>query len=131
MVLASEEAAGGGALFAEPAALTPEWSLKLDAPLKTPHRSNRHYLPGIPTGVPKNTSKWSTSWFRQILSIAPWLQVVLLSRFKRTTTMRARHGAIHKAYRGSPHSEKTIVKIMHHLSCHVPAVQFDQVGATD
>ena len=55
MVLGSEEA--GGTPFAEPAALTPEWSLKLDAPLKTPHRSNRDYLPGILAGVLKNTSK--------------------------------------------------------------------------
>ena len=42
MVLGSEDA--GGTAFAEPAALTPEWSLKLDAPLKTPHRSSKDYL---------------------------------------------------------------------------------------
>ena len=69
MVLGSQEAEGGTA-FAEPAALTLEWSLKLDAPPKTPHRSNRDYLPKILTGVLENTSKWSTSWCGQILSAA-------------------------------------------------------------
>ena len=54
MVLGSEEA--GETAFAEPAALTPEWSLKLDAPLKTPHRAKRDYVPTILTRALKNTS---------------------------------------------------------------------------
>ena len=127
MVLGSEEA--GGTAFAEPAALTPERSLKLDAPLKTPHRSNKDYLPSILTGVLKNTAKWSTSWCAQILSAAAWLQVVLLSGFKRTTAMRALHGAIHKAYCESPHSEKGTVKILHHLSYNMPAKRCVVVSA--
>ena len=127
MVLGSEEA--GGTAFAEPAALTPVWSLKLDAPLKTPHTSNRDYLPGILPGVLKNTSNWSTSGCGQNLSQAAWLQVVLLLGFKRTTAMRALHGAIHKAYCGSPHSEKATVKVLHHLSYHMPAKRCIVVAA--
>ena len=62
MVLASEEA--GGTAFAEPASLTPEWSLKLDAPLKRPHRSNRDYLPApgcAAVGFHKNYSNACTA----------------------------------------------------------------------
>ena len=127
MVLCSEDA--GGTAFAEPAALTPEWLLKLDAPFKTPHRSSKHYLPGILTGVLKNTAGWSTSWCGQILSAAAWLQVVLLSGFKRTTAVIALHGAIHRAYCGSPHPEKATVTIMHHLSYHMPAKRCVVVSA--
>ena len=119
MVLGSEELVGTA--FAEPAALTSEWSLKLDAPLTTPHRANRDYLPAILTDVLKNTANESTSWCRQILSAAAWHQVVLLSNYRRATAMCALHGAIHKAYCGNPHSVQATVKVQHHVSYHMPA----------
>ena len=115
MVLGSEES--GGTAFAELAALTSEWSLKLDAPLKTPHRANRDYLSAILTGVLNNTANWSTSWCGQILSAAAWLQVVLLSNYRRATAMRALHGAIHKAYCGSPHSCNQ--QLQFYIMCHI------------
>ena len=51
-----------GTAFAEPAAVTPSWELKLDAPLKSPSRATADYLPAILTGVLKNTGKWATTW---------------------------------------------------------------------
>ena len=43
-----------GTAFAEPAALTPSWELKLDAPLKSPSRATADYLLAILTGALKN-----------------------------------------------------------------------------
>ena len=43
--------------------------------------------------------------------------------------MRALHGAIHKAYCGRPPSEKATVKILHHVSYHMPAKRCAVVSA--
>ena len=90
-------------MFAEPAALSPSWELKLDAPLKSPSRATADYLSTILTRVLTNTGNRATSWLSQILSGAVWLQVSLLCGYKRTTVMRAMHGAVQKAYCGGPH----------------------------
>ena len=46
---------------------------------------------------------------------AAWLQVCLLSQYKRT----ALHSAVQKAYCGSPHSVPATIKVLHHLSYHM------------
>ena len=109
-----------GTAFAEPAALA-GWDLKLDAPLKAPQRAPREHLPAILTGVVKNALPWATSWLSQILSGAAWLQVAPLSGFKRGVAMRALHKAVQKAYCSTPHSVPATIKILHHLSYHMPA----------
>ena len=56
MVLGGGESEGTA--FAELAALTASWELKLDAPWKTPQRAPHEYLPAIFTSVLKNTLPW-------------------------------------------------------------------------
>ena len=60
--------AGDATAFAEPAALTPEWDLKLSEPLIRPHSAYHGLLLSIFTGVLKNILPWADSWLGQILS---------------------------------------------------------------
>ena len=109
---------GGGksTAFAEPAALTPDWCLRLGEPLMSPHRAYKGYLSSIFTGVLKNALPWADTWLGQILGGAAWLQVAILSGFSRAPAMRAMHRAVSKAYAGSPHAHQATTRRLYHLS---------------
>ena len=64
---------GEGCAFIEPAALKPDWSLRLNAPLMSPTLACQGYLGNIMTSVLKNGLTWTRTWLGQILSALAWL----------------------------------------------------------
>ena len=106
--------------FAEPAALTPDWTLRLGPPLLSPHQACPGYLAGIFRGVLKNAMPWAETWIGQNMGACAWLQVALLSGYRRSDVTRAMHRAIARAYAGSPHAHQATTKLVHHVSYHLP-----------
>ena len=106
--------------FIEPAALKPDWSLRLKAPLMPPTLAYQGYLGNIMTSVLKNGLTWTRMWLGQILSALAWLQVMLLSRYRKTVAMCAIHKGIHGAYETSPHAVQATVKCAHSIVHHMP-----------
>ena len=121
MVMVLEGGETARTTFAEQAALTAEWSLELDAPPKTPEHAHREYLASILTGVVKNSLLRATTWISQFLSGAAWLQVTILYGFQRVAAIGAMHKAVQKAHCTTPHSVQATIKVLHHLSYHLPA----------
>ena len=80
--------------YMHPSALDSNWSLKLGPPLLSPSPTYPLYLPCLLTGVPSNGRKWCHSWAAELLSMAAWLQVPILSGFPHATVRRATHAAI-------------------------------------
>ena len=111
---------GNATAFAEPAALTSDWELRLGPPLFRPHQVYPGYLVGIFTGVLKNALPWAETWIGQIMGACAWLQVALLSGYQRTDAMRAMHRAMARAYAGSPHAHQAITKVLDHVSYRLP-----------
>ena len=107
--------------FVEPAALKPDWSLRMQAPLMTPCLAYQGYLGNIMTSVLKNGLPWTRPWLGQIMSALAWLQVMLLSGYKKSVAMRAIHKGIHRAYDTSPHAVQAMVKCVHSVVHHMPA----------
>ena len=101
---------GEGCAFIEPAALKPDWSLRLQAPLMSPSFAYQGYLGNIMTGVLKNGLTWTRTWLGQILSALALVQVMLLSGYRKPLAMRAIHKGIHRAYETSPHAVQATVK---------------------
>ena len=77
--------------FAELAALAPDWNLRLGPPLLSPHQAYPGYLAGIFTGILKNAIPWVETWIFQIMGACAWLQVALLSGYRRSDATRAMH----------------------------------------
>ena len=78
-----------GCAFFEPAALTPQWDLRLVPPVMTPSCSYQAYMPRILTGVLKNGPPWTPNWLGQLMSAAAWMQVVMGHRYHSSTQSRA------------------------------------------
>ena len=110
-----------GCAFVEPAALKPNWSLRMQPPLMTPCLAYQGYLGNIMTSVLKNGLPWTRTWLGQIMSALAWLQVMLLSGYKKLVAMRAIHKGIHRAYETSPHTVQAMVKCVHCVVHHMPA----------
>ena len=106
--------------FSEPTALQLDWSLRLNAPLMTPTLASQGYLGNIMNSVLKTGLTWTRTWLGQILSALAWLQVMLLSGYRKTVAMRAIHKGIHRAYETSPHVVRATVKCAHSLVHHMP-----------
>ena len=106
--------------FAEPAALGDNWSLKLGPPLITPLHSYHGYLPSIFTEVLRNALPWAGTWLGQILGACAWLQVAVVSEYRRAGAMRAMHKAVAKAYACTPHAYQATTKVLHHISHKLP-----------
>ena len=87
-----------GMAFAEPSALTENWTLRLAEPLLTPTCAYPAYLGAIFTGVLKNGLPFTDGWAGQILSAEAWLQVAILLGYSRAEAMRAMHKGLHPAY---------------------------------
>ena len=116
--------AGEGCAFIEPAALKPDWSLQLQAPLMSPSFAYQGYLGNIMTSVLKNGIPWTCTWLGQILSALAWVQlmhVMLLSAYRKLVAMRAIHKRIRRAYETSPHAVQATVKCVHSIVHHMPA----------
>ena len=107
-------------MFIEPAALKPDWSLRLKAPHMTPSLAYQGYLGNIMTSVLKNGLPW-TRTLGQILSALAWLQVMLLSGYRKTVAMCAIHKGIHWVYETSQHAVQATVKCVHSVVHHMPA----------
>ena len=107
---------GSGMAFAEPAALSVSWDLKLGPPLSSLGRAYRGYLGSIFTAVLKNALPFSDSWAAQIFSAAAWLQVAMLSGYGRGKAMRAMHKGVYRAYATAPHDVQATVKAVYSIS---------------
>ena len=61
--------------------LTPDtWDLRYGAPLISPTRAAREYLPCILISSLTGTLPWQETWASQILSALSWAQPAMLSR---------------------------------------------------
>ena len=114
---------GAGMAFAEPAALSASWELKLGPPLLSPGRAYRGYLGSIFTGVLKNGLPFTDSWAAQIFSAAAWLQVAMLSGYGKAEAMRAMHKGVCRAYATAPHDVQATVKAVYSVSYVLPAAR--------
>ena len=110
-----------GLAFADPAALSASWDLKLGPPLLSPGRAYHGYLGAIFTGVLKNGLPFTDSWAAQILSAAAWLQVAMLSGYGRAEAMRAMHKGVYRAYATAPHDVQATVKAVYSVLYTLPA----------
>ena len=72
------------------------------------------------TGVLRNGLTWTRTWLGQILSSLAWLQVMLLSGYKKAIAMHAIHKGIHRSYETSPHAVQGTVKCAHSVVHHMP-----------
>ena len=90
---------GGGhcCASAHPSALTDVYDLRHGAPLISPTRAPREYLPCILIGSPNGTLPWQVTWSSQILSALAWAQLAMLSQYGRITVMRVLHKAMCRA----------------------------------
>ena len=72
---------GGGHCCAitHPSALTDTWELRYGAPLISPTRAPREYLPCILISSLTGTLPWQQTWAGQILSALAWAQLAMLS----------------------------------------------------
>jgi hypothetical protein len=95
---------GGGHCCAvtHPSALTDTWELRYGAPLISPTRAPREYLPCILISSLTGTLPWQQTWAAQILSALAWAQLAMLSGYRRMTVMRALHKAVRRVYAASP-----------------------------
>ena len=114
---------GAGMAFAEPAALSASWELKLGPPLLSPGRAYHGYLGAFFTGVLKNGLPFADSWAAQIFSAAAWLQVAMLSGYGRAEAMRAMHKGVYRAYATAPHDVQATVKAVYSVSYILPAAR--------
>ena len=97
--------------FAEPPALSDNWSLKLGPPLITPMHSYHGYLPSIFTGVLRNALPWAGTRLGQILGVCAWLQVAIVLGYRRADVMCAMHKVVAKAYACTPHAYQATTKV--------------------
>ena len=96
-VVLVRNADGRGTTFAEPSALKGDWTLRLGAPLLSPHSQYLGYLGAIFIGVLKNSLPFAGSWAEQLLSALAWLQVSILAGYSWAATMRAMHKGLQRA----------------------------------
>ena len=87
----------------------------------TPCLAYQGYLGNIMTSVVKNGLPWTRNTLGQIMSALAWLQVMLLSGYKKPVAMRAIHKGIHRVYETSPHAVQATVKCVHSVVHHIPA----------
>ena len=100
LVLSTE---GSATAYIQPSSLTPQWDLKLGPPWVSPHTAHPKYLHGIFTGVLSNSQPWAKSHLAQLLSVAAWCQVAVLSGYSQRDTRHAMHSAIVCSYATSDH----------------------------
>ena len=114
---------GGGqrCIVAHPSALTDTWDLRYGAPLVSPTRATREYLPCILISSLTGTLPWQETWASQILFALPWAQLAMLSGYKRMAMMCALHKAVRRVHAASPWwSESTMCAMYdvgHDLPC--------------
>ena len=114
---------GGGHCCAvtHPSALTDTWGLRYGAPLISPTRARREYLPCILISSLTGTLPWQQTWAAQILSALAWAQLAMLSGYKRMTVMRALHKAVRRVYAASPwwseNTMRAVYSVGHDLPC--------------
>ena len=115
------EPTGKGLAFMEPFALTATWRLCLGPTLLAPDAAHKGYLGSIFTRMLKNGIRWTRSWITDIFSAAPWLQVALLSGYRREPVMRAMHKGLRRAHVTSEHDTRATIKAVYSLSYHMLA----------
>ena len=113
-------AEGSATAYIQPSSLTPHWELKLGPPLVSPRSAHPKYLHGIFTGVLSNSQPWAKSHLAQLLSVAAWCQVAVLSGYSQRDTRRAMHSAIVRSYATSDHDYTRTVAYMHQVVLRVP-----------
>ena len=111
---------GDGTVYAQPSALTKAWDLKLGPPLIAPDRSHPAHLLGILLGVLSNTHQWCTAWARELLSLAVWLQVAVLSRYGTKRLLKAGHSAVARGISTSPHEMQRTVRYLYDVVHRLP-----------
>ena len=85
---------GRGSVYTHPSALDPVWNLKLGPPLLSSHPSYPSYLPCLLIGVLSNSRRWCQTWAGELLSVAAWMQVAVLSGYPLRAVFRAAHSAV-------------------------------------
>ena len=85
----------------------------------TQHHSSRQHtaikVRRILTGALTNGKEWTHTWASEILSALAWVQVAMLSGYRKAFTLRAMHQAIHRAYGDSPHNIQGTIKAARHI----------------
>ena len=77
-------------------------------------------LGNIMTSLLKNGPPWSRTWLGRLMFALAWVQVMLMSGYKKPVAMRAIHKGIHRAYEASPHTVQATVKCVHSVVHHMP-----------
>ena len=103
-----------------PSALDSEWPLKLGPHFLSPSLTHPSYLPCLLTGVPSNGRNWCDSQAGEILSMAAWLQLAILSGFPHATVHRATHVAIVGGLSTSKHDFAPTERFMYFILPHLP-----------
>ena len=111
-----------GLAFAETAALTASWDLKLGPPPLSTERAYHGYLGAIFTGMFRNGLPFTDSWAAQILSAAAWLRVAMISGYG-PEAMRAMHKGTYRAYATGSHDVQATVKAVYSVSYLLPAAR--------
>ena len=111
---------GQGSCYTHPSALDSSWFLKLGPPLLSPALAHPSYLPCLLTGVLSNSKRWCVTWAGELLSVAAWLQVAVLSGWPLMLIRRAAHSAIARGLSASQHDFSQTVHFMYHLLPHLP-----------
>ena len=97
------------------------WELRYGAPLISPTRAPREYLPCILISSLTGTLPWQQTWAAQILSALAWAQLAMLSGYRRMTVMRALHKAVRRVYAASPwwseNTMRAVYSVGHDLPC--------------
>ena len=115
--------AGGGhsCTSAHPSTLTDTWDLRYGAPLISPSRAAREYLPCILISSLTGTLPWQVTWASQILSALSWAQLAMLSGYRRMTVMRALHKVVRRVHAASPwwpeNTLHAVYNVGHDLPC--------------
>ena len=114
---------GGGqsCTVAHPSALTDTWDLRYGAPLISPTRAAREYLPCILISSLTGTLPWQEMWAAHILPALSWAQLAMLSGYRRMTMMRALHKAVRRVHAASPrwsdNTMRAVYSVGHNLPC--------------
>ena len=95
---------GMGVAYLQPIALDSASNLKLGPPLLSPPLVYPAYLAGIVTGALSNARYWCHTWAGEMLSLGAWLQIALLSGYKKKQVARAAHPTVTRALATSPNT---------------------------
>ena len=111
---------GKGSAYTHPSALDSVWGLKLGPPLLSCNLSYPSYLPCLLIGVLSNSRRWCQTWAGELLTVAAWMQVAVLSGYPLRAVLRATHSAVARGLSTGPQAFNSAVRFMYYIAPRLP-----------